>query len=44
MVQEVRANGRRMLHGLGGQGQSASSGLYSLSNHSYASKPLSIDR
>ena len=34
MVQGVGANGRRMLPGLGGKGQAASSGLYSLSNHS----------
>src|SRR3989337_134683 len=33
MVQGVGANGRRMLPGLGGKGQSASTGLYSLSNH-----------
>jgi len=33
MVQGVGANGHRMLPGLGGKGQSASAGLYSLSNH-----------
>jgi hypothetical protein len=33
MVQGVKANGRQMLPGLGGKGQSASIGLYSLSNH-----------
>jgi len=33
VVQGVGANGRRMLPGLGGKGQPAWTGLYSLSNH-----------
>lgn len=38
MVQGVGANGRRMLPGLGRKGQSASTGLYSLSNTCSAGK------
>ena len=46
MVQGVGANSRRILPGLGGKGQSASTGLYSLSNHClclYNSKAMTID-